>query len=291
MSSSVPVGVIIVTYNSADVIEPCLESLKTASKHPLNVVVVDNASTDGTPYFVADHFPKVTIVRNPRNFYYAKANNQGLVHTGQSDVLLLNPDVVFPVDGVDEMRRILHSDDSIAAVAPRLVDPAGKRQQSLRELPGLDTLWYDLLGLSFLFRGSTRFDRWRMGYFNGREPRDVEQPMASCLLIRHSVIAKIGLFDERYPMFFNDVDWCKRVNNRGWRVRYTPDVMVRHVGGASTRKRKVKMVWMSHAAYYRYLRQYNCRPLHKRIALWLTAPFLWLAAVARSVWWGVFKRN
>lgn len=281
------VGVIIVTYNSRGDIGPCLESVAAASSSPVSIVVVDNASTDGTADLIASRFPNVTLIRNQANRFYAAANNHGLERAGGEYILLLNPDVVLPVGGIDAMVAVIEQDQRYAAVAPQLVGPDGKRQHSLREFPTLATLWFDLLGLSFLIPRSRLLGRWRMEYFDGQTARDIPQPMASCLLIRRQAIAQIGFFDERYPMFFNDVDWCKRVWDNGWRIRYTPDVRARHIGGASTRRRKVRMIWMSHASYFRYLRQYCSRPLWRRLAVWLSAPFLFLAAVLRSVVWGL----
>lgn len=281
------VGVVIVTYNSKGEIAACLESVSAASSSPVSIVVVDNASRDGTPELVESAFPDVTLLRNPTNRYYAAANNQGLEHAGGQYVLLLNPDVVLPVGGIDALTAVIGQDEKYAAVAPQLIGPDGVRQYSLRDFPGLTTLWYDLLGLAFLFPRSKRFGRWRMGDFDGQTERDVPQPMASCLLIRRSVISKIGLFDERYPMFFNDVDWCKRAWSNGWRIRYTPSVRVHHIGGASTKRRKIRMIWMSHAAYFRYLRQYCEGSFLRKIALWCSAPFLFFAAIVRSVWWGM----
>jgi N-acetylglucosaminyl-diphospho-decaprenol L-rhamnosyltransferase len=280
------VGVIIVTCNSRGEIVACLDSIAPASSAPISIVVVDNASHDGTPELVESAVPNVCLIRNQTNRYYAAANNQGLVHAGGQYILLLNPDVVLPAGGIDALVTVLEQDEKIAAVAPQLTAPDGRRQHSLREFPGLATLWYDLLGLSFVFARSRRFGRWRMGYFDGQTERDVPQPMASCLMIRRRVIAEIGLFDERYPMFFNDVDWCKRVWDRGWRIWYTPSVRVCHAGGASTRRRKVRMIWMSHAAYFRYLRQYCSKPLWRQLAVWTSAPFLLFAAFVRMAWWG-----
>jgi GT2 family glycosyltransferase len=283
------IGVVIVTYNSAGEIGDCLESLKAASTRPLSIVVVDNASPDGTLEKVRQ-FPDVEIISNNVNRYYAAANNQGVARVAGRHILLLNPDVMLPVSGADALAAVMDSDERLAAVAPMLVDPSGKRQQSLREFPGFDTLWYDLLGLSYIFPRSPRFGRWRMGYFDGKSERDVPQPMASCLMIRRSVLAEIGFFDERYPMFFNDVDWCKRVHDRNWRIRYTPDVQARHIGGASTRQRKLRMIWMSHTAYLQYLRHYHASTIGRRLALYLSAPVLYFAAALRSIWWG-FRRT
>jgi GT2 family glycosyltransferase len=284
------VGVLIVTYDSASDIAACLEGVASASSHPLRVVVVDNASTDDTTAILERTFPNVTLIRNSENRYYAAANNQGLQHALGRYVLLLNPDVVLPIGGIDAMVRLLDERPQHAAVAPMLIGTDGRRQRSLRELPGLDTLWFDLLGLSFLFPHSCRFGRWRMGYFDGKAQRDVEQPMASCLLIRRDAIAVFGLFDERFPMFFNDVDWCRRAKEFGWKILYTPDVVARHKGGSSTRTHKIRMIWMSHFAYFRYLRFHHSNSLPRRAAVRLNAPFLMLAALVRTIWWILIRR-
>jgi len=291
ISSGPEVGVLIVTYNSANDIIACLEGVQSASSHPLQVVVVDNASDDATSSIVERSFPGVMLIRNPSNRYYAAANNQGLPFALKRYVLLLNPDVVLPVAGIDAMTRLLEERPRCAAIAPRLIGPDGRRQLSLRELPGLDTLWFDLLGLSFLFPHSRLFGRWRMGYFDGQSECTVQQPMASCLLIRGDVLAALGLFDERYPMFFNDVDWCRRAQEAGWKILYTPDVVARHKCGSSTRTRKVKMIWMSHFAYFRYLLDHKSPGFLQAIALWGSLPLLLLGAIFRTCWWGVVRRR
>lgn len=279
------IGVLIVTYNSQADIAACLQAVAAASSSPLRVVVVDNASSDATTQIIAGSFPAITLIRNSGNCYYAAACNQGLPYAIAECVLLLNPDVVLPVGGIDAMARLLRDRPAHAAIAPMLIGEDGKRQRSLRELPGLDTLWYDLLGLSFLFPHSWRFGRLRMGYFDGQTEFDVQQPMASCLLIRREALATLGLFDERFPMFFNDVDWCRRVHSAGWKILYTPDVVARHKGGASTSARKVRMIWMSHLAYFRYLRLFDSPTILRRLVLWMTVPFLLLAAILRTLRW------
>lgn len=278
------VGVVIVAYNSADIIAPCLESLRRASSRPLHVVVVDNNSSDDTPEIVARHFPQATVVRNHVNVYYAAASNQGLRIVKGDHILLLNPDTVLPIGGIDALIEVFDAQNDCAAVAPMLVFPDGQRQPSLREFPALDTLWYDLLGLSLLFPKSRTFGRWRMGYFDGNTARAVDQPMASCLLVRKAVFDKVGVFDEAYPMFFNDVDWCKRVEDAGFLIWYTPDVKVGHIGGATVRKYRSRMIWMSHAAYFLYLRRLYSGNLIKTALTFLSGPPLFFAALIRSVW-------
>ncbi|MBI3871614.1 MAG: glycosyltransferase family 2 protein [candidate division Zixibacteria bacterium] len=284
------VDVIIITFNAADYIEPCLRSLPAASSRPMHIIVVDNASSDGTAAIVRRKVPNVTLVCNARNCYYAAACNQEIAVGDAGYILLLNPDTECPAGSIDALRDFLDLHPDAAAVAPKLVGPDGKRQNSLREFPGIDTLWYDLTGLSRLFPRSRRFGRWRMGYFDGESICAVDQPMASCLLVRREAFTTVGVFDERYPMFFNDVDWCRRLHEAGRTIYYTPNVTVRHLGGAATRRRKVRMIWMGHYAYGMYLlRLYRRRPITQLIVC-LTAPFLVLAAILRSFWWGVIKR-
>jgi N-acetylglucosaminyl-diphospho-decaprenol L-rhamnosyltransferase len=131
------VGVIIVTHNSKGDIGACLESIAPASSTPVSIVVVDNASHDGTPELVESAVPRVCLIRNQTNRFYAAANNQGLEHAGGQYILLLNPDVVLPIGGIDALVRLLDQDEKIAAVAPQLIGPDGRRQHSLREFPGV----------------------------------------------------------------------------------------------------------------------------------------------------------
>lgn len=285
------VTVVVVTYNSADIIGPCLQSLHGASSRPLQLVVVDNNSTDRTVDAVERAYSDLTLIRNAENLYYATASNQGIRAAKGEFVLLLNPDTIMPIGGIDALAEFLASRPDVAAVAPMLVSPDGRRQPTLRELPGLDTLWYDLTGLSFLFPRSRAFGRWRMGYFDGESDRPVEQPWASCLLVRRTVFERVGLFDESYPMFFNDVDWCRRIKEAGLSIWYTPAAKVTHIGGGTIRKYRLKMIWMGHMAYFRYLRRLHSRHAIRLCLVYLSAVPLVVAAVLRSIWWVVTRRG
>jgi hypothetical protein len=289
MSDDRTVGVVIVTYNSADVVGACLGSLLGAASTPMQVVVVDNDSSDDTGDLIAEQFPQVTLIRKDQNRFYAAASNQGIQRVSGRYILLLNPDTILPVGGIDALSIFLDSHPDAAAVAPQLVYPNGRRQPSLREFPGLDTLWYDLLGLAFLFPRSRTFGRWRMGYFDGQSERAVDQPMASCLMIRREALQQVGLFDESYPMFFNDVDWCARVKNAGLTIMYTPDIKITHQGGASVAKAKIRMIWMSHRAYWLYLSRLHRGHLFKRLLVDLSWPVLVLAAILRSLYWLIVR--
>jgi len=283
------IGVVIVTYNSADIIGPCLQSLHGASSRPLHLVIVDNNSNDRTVDAATRSFSELALIQNAANAYYAAASNQGIRVAKGSYILLLNPDTIMPEGGIDALADFMEKHPEAVAVAPMLIHPDGKRQSSLREFPALDTLWYDLLALSFLFPHSRIFGRWRMGCFDGATERKVDQPMASCLLIRREVFVKVGLFDESYPMFFNDVDWCKRIQEARMSIWYTPDVKVSHIGGATVKKYRAKMIWMSHSAYFRYLRRLHARDPLKLLLTYLSWPPLMLAGLLRSIWHSIRK--
>jgi GT2 family glycosyltransferase len=280
-----------VAYNSAPEIRACLDSLESAASGRIDIVTVDNASSDGTVDIVRSLFPHVTLIVNSTNRYYAAASNQGIAALEGEYVLLLNPDTVMSSGSIDTLCRFLDEHADAAAVAPRLIGPDGTYQPSVREFPGLDTLWYDLTGLAFLFPRSRVFGRWRMGYFDGSRGQIVDQPMASCLMIRREALIRIGMLDERYPMFFNDVDWCHRARQNGYSVYFSPTTAVCHQGGASITRAKVKMIWMGHLAYLRYLHHLHARNPLRRVAVWLSAPFVFLAAVLRSFWWGMVRRT
>lgn len=275
------VGVVVVTWNSARFIMNCLASIPRSPG--VQVIVVDNHSSDSTVKLVNAEFPGVLLIRNSRNTGYAHANNQGLSelgfrHEGTGDrvqglgkdsaprpptpaprlVLLLNPDTVLPSGGLERMVEYLDAHPEAGALAPRLVDSDGNPQASVRRFP----TWRNMLGALFGRGGD-----YRRSDFDYNTAQEVEQPMASCLLLRGEALAGIGLFDEQFPMFFNDVDLLKRMHDAGWKVLYYPDVSVWHHVGGSTEQRRQAMILSSHHSLFRYFRK------HDRSGWW------WLKAV------------
>ncbi len=286
MSTDSPgIAVVIVTYNSARDIAPCLQAL-AASKcaGAVDTVVVDNASGDGTAELVAREFPGVQLIGNEENRYYAAACNQGAAAGEGEYILLLNPDVQLAEDTLQKLYEYLEDHADVAAVAPKLVWPDGKIQLSVRTFPTYATLWCEVTGLSRLFPRHPVFGRWRKNLVGIDSPVDVDQPMASCFLVRRTVWDELGGFDERFPMFFNDVDFCYRIKKSGGRIVYLPQVIAIHGLGASVRPAMAKMVWFSHAGFLRYLRKHHLSGfgLFKYI---ISAPVFMAAALARSFFW------
>lgn len=287
MGADCLLSAVVVTYNSAGDIGPCLQAVRAGKGVGETVIaVVDNASSDGTADVVAREFPDIRMIRNEINVYYARACNQGARAAGSSAkyLLLLNPDVCLREDALNLLTGCLEQNADVAAVAPKLVWPDGKAQRSVRRFPTYSTLWCELLGLSRLFPNHPGFSRWRMNLDNVRDAVDVDQPMASCLLIRRAVWDALGGFDERFPMFFNDVDLCYQIKQSEWRIVYLPQAMATHRLGGSVRPVMAKMVWFSHVGFLRFLRRHHRQPADL-VKYLLSMPIVILAAVLRSVYW------
>jgi len=275
-------------YNSVGDIGVCLRALAASEGEvSLNAVVVDNASTDGTAELVARDFPDVQLIKNERNVYYAAACNQGAQTVEGDYVLLLNPDVQVAPNSLRLMIEYIEKTPYTASVAPKLVYPDGRVQQSVRRFPSYATLWYEMLGLGRLFPKHLRFGRWRMNLDGVEQPVDVNQPMASCLLIRRAMWDELGGFDEQFPMFFNDVDLCYRIKRAGARIVYLPQVTAVHRLGRSVRPVMPRMVWFSHLGFLRYLRKYHDSSFDS-IKYLLSVPLAVVVAGLRSIFW-LFK--
>lgn len=201
-------------------------------------------------------------------------------------ILLLNPDVQLREDTIYQLVSFLQSHEDVAAVAPKLLYPEGRLQQSVRRFPTYATLWSTMTGLARIIPDHPVFGSWRIDLSQQREPLDVDQPMASCLLIRRNVWEQMDGFDEQYPMFFNDVDLCYRIKEAGWRIVYVPEAVATHWEGDSVRPVMPQMIWFSHAAFLRYLRLHH-RSSWDDLRYLVTAPVFYLVAGLRWLHWVV----
>lgn len=283
-------SVCIVNWNTRDDLRECLQAL---TKHPFmhgaqEVIVVDNGSHDGSAAMVAAEFPEAVLIANPANESYARGTNQALARATGDLLLLLNPDARVTPGALDTLAETLAAHPEVAAAAPRLVYEDGKTQPSVRGFPDPLPLLCDILKLSRLFPNSPTVGAYRMAYFDYDKPGPAPQPMASCFLIPRRVYETVGGMDERFPLFWNDVDWCLRARDAGMLPWYTPAATVVHaVGGTTTRTRGVRRVavWESHRAllrlYHKHYRARTPRPLYALLTLLVT-----LGAWARTGRWG-----
>ncbi|MCI0531464.1 MAG: glycosyltransferase family 2 protein [candidate division Zixibacteria bacterium] len=276
------VSIVIVSWNSRKFIEPCLNSILNQNGVSSEIILIDNHSQDGTAEIALRNFPQVKIISNMKNLLYAAACNQGIAVSNADLILLLNPDTELQTDCLERMIRYMKADPGTAALGPQMISPQGKILPSCRSFPGYLTLLWEITGLSRLFPAHPVFGSWRMGDFNFKEFHEVNQPMGSAVLIRKEVLERAGGMDERFPLFFNDVDLCYRIKKSGGRIIFFPEARVVHHVGASTGRRKIAKIYYSHSGFAKYLRKHHSRGL-KPILFVCAAAALLIAAGVRII--------
>jgi GT2 family glycosyltransferase len=256
-------SIVIVNWNTRDYLMGVLASIRQhPPAAPYEVIVVDNGSTDGSPDAVEAAFPDVTLIRNAGNEGYARGNNQGMERAQGRYVLLLNPDVVVGENALNRALAYMEARPDVGAIGAKLIGSDGQIQRSVRGFPTPWAVACEALGLSRLFPKSRLFAAYRMGWFTYDVECEVDQPMGTFLMIRRSVLDVVGVLDERFPIFFNEVDWCFRAKKAGFRIMFVPDVSVVHYGGGSTRLVAPQMAWESRRGLLAYYRKHYPHPAH-----------------------------
>lgn len=277
-SSLITLSIVIVNWNTRDYLLGALRSIYAAPpSFPFETIVVDNASSDGSAEAVARECPQAHLIANSENTGYARGNNQGIEASTGRYVLLLNPDVVLPPGGLERAVALLEERPEVGALGVKLVNPDGSPQASVRGFPTPLAVLWEAIGLSRLFPRSRLFGAYRMTWFTYNREAEVDQPMGTFLLIPRRVLEDVGPLDERFPIFFNEVDWCYRARRRGWKILFSPCVEVVHYGGGSTRQVSARMAWESRRGLLDFYRKHYTSPLFAPI-YWIAAASSWLHA-------------
>lgn len=274
-------AVVILSYNRADLLADCLDSLYAApTRCALSVWVVDNASSDGSAGLVRERYPRARLIVSPVNGGFSYGNNLALARIlaeGSADyVLLLNNDTVVPPGALDGLVAYLEAHPEAGVVGPRLLLPDGSLDLACRRsFPTPEVSFYRMAGLARLFPRSPRFARYNMTYLDPGQETEVDAVVGACMLLRASVIAEVGLLDEQFFMYGEDLDWCYRIKQYGWRVVYYPGVVVHHYKRASSTRRAMPSI----RAFYEAMRIFHRKhyaattaaPLNALIELGITA--------------------
>lgn len=222
------VSIIIVSWNALPLLRQCLPSVVATDYPNLEVILADNASTDGSAAWVAEHFPQVKIVRHPENWRFCRGNNAAVPHATGDYILFLNNDVEVPPDWLRPLVDALERAPDVAAVQPKLLQYDDRDRF---EYAGAAGGYLDRFGYPFT-RGRLFFtmepDR---GQYDA--PRDVFWATGAALLVRRAALDQVGLFDERFEMHMEEIDLCWRLQRHGYRVRVEPASTVYHIGGGS----------------------------------------------------------
>ena len=256
VGSTVDVTVVVVSYNSRNWLERCLSPVvhQSGDVLGLEVIVVDNASTDGSAAFVRERFPGVTVIESNVNLGFGAGCNRAFAVAKGRTIILVNPDCELQPGAIGALHRFLRDHPRIGAVGGRLAYGDGSFQHAAFRFPSLAQVFLDFFPMN-----------WRLteSRLNGRYPRAIDTTAFECdavlgalMAIRRTAIAGTGGFDERYFMYVEEIDWCKRLRAFGWEVWHCPDAMGVHHSGQSTRTVAARMFVELHRSRLHYFRRY-----------------------------------
>jgi GT2 family glycosyltransferase len=253
---------VVVSYDVRDLLSDCLTSLhRTVLDHSFEVLVVDNASSDGSPEMVAQQFPEATVLRMGSNAGFSRANNHGIRHARGRHLLLLNADTVVGPGAVDRLIEFLDATPAAGIAAPLLLNPDLTDQGTARAFPTAAAAVFGRR--SPLSRAFPR-NRWSRRYLVGRqrhgdEPFEIDWVSGACMAMPRAVADRVGGLDEGFFMYWEDADWCRRVKSAGHSVHCVPSSRVVHLEGGSRRGWPARHVWIFHQSVFRYYAKHHAR--------------------------------
>lgn len=276
-------SILIVSWNTRDMLAQCLASV---AAHPpegeYEVIVVDNASADGSAAMVRADFPAVALLENVDNPGFAGANNQAIARSRGRYLLLLNPDTVVEAEALAALVAFMDAQPDAGAAGALLLNADGSLQLSCHPSP---TLFREVCQL-FHLDGLYPLANYRMADWPRDTPRPVETARGAALIVRREVIERVGPLDASYFMYSEEVDWCLRIRRAGWRIYWVPQSRVVHYGSQSTRQVAAAMFVQLYRGKLHYFRKnfgraqgvlYKGVLLAAAVARILPAPLVWLA--------------
>lgn len=279
------VSALVVSHNVKDLLLQCLRAFYATSDVPVEVVVVDNGSTDGSAAAVTAEFPKATVLVEQKNLGYGRAANIGLERCRGRFVLLINPDVTVDPNSVGRLSDFLMTRPEAGAVGPRLLMPDGRLDPDCRRsFPVPSTLFYRTVGLSRLFPKSPRFGRHNMGHVDESDVHEMDAGSADCLMLRMTAVDRIGFFDPRYFMFGEDIDLCYRLKLGGWKVFYLPNARATHHRRAATTRAQREALYQRHRAMWTFHFKHHAKDVSAfgNGLVWAQIWGRWVAASVRD---------
>lgn len=254
------VSIVVVSHNVKELLIECLRSLDVErASRPLEVILVDNDSRDDTPYAVATRFPWVRLIVNAQNRGFSRAVNEGLRFTTGEFVLVLNPDTVVPPGTITRAVQELERRPDVGMLGCKLVRPDGTFDHACkRGFPTLMSALYYFSGLSSRFPGSPRFAQYTAAHLGIDEIGPVDAVNGAFMLVRRSAVTDVGPLDERFWLWAEDLDWCQRYWEHGWKVLYWPDVEVLHHKSASVGDhRSLRLNFAFHRSIWLYYAKHH----------------------------------
>ncbi len=254
MNKTPILSIIIVNYNVRQLLKGCLQSLEdTFPQENVEIIVVDNHSTDKSAAMLRKEFPQVKVIENETNRGFAAANNQGLRQSQGEYILLLNPDTVVLPNALREMVNFIEIHSDAGALGCKILNADGTLQSSCRNFPSLTTIFLENTGLYRLLSVSKRLRNRYLILWDHDQIRAVDSVKGACLMVRKDVIDQIGFLDEAFFLYGEEVDLCKRISDAGWNIYFTPDAQIVHYDKQSSRlhvQRNLAQQYKARLLYY-----------------------------------------
>ncbi|MBI1877531.1 MAG: glycosyltransferase family 2 protein [Chloroflexi bacterium] len=274
-------SIIIVNWNVKDLLYNCLESLLVACDSTPNltteIIVVDSASTDGSPEMVRDYFPQVQLIASEQNLGYAKGNNVGVAAAQGRYLFLLNPDTEVQPGALARLLDYMGAHPTVGALGPQLLWPDGSIQSSRRRFPTLGSLFWESTLLEHWFPHNHHIRAYHLAGQPADQPQKVEWVVGAAILIRREAWLQVGPIDQGFFMYFEEADWCRRSAEAGWETHYLPTAQVTHYEGKSSEQVVTARTLRFQRSKLHYTRKYFGRGWASllRFFLWFTFAFQW----------------
>ena len=252
------ITVIIVNWNTKNLLCDCLTSVyKTLADLSFEIIVVDNASSDGSVAMLQKHYPQIRVIANSENRGFGAANNQGFAQMKGRYALLLNTDAVLTEGAAQKLLAFAERHLDAAIVCGQLLNADGSKQNSVAAFPTLLTLAANTSLLEYLFPNKYPSKRYQH-----REPVEVESAIGACMLIRKKALDEVSFFDERYFFFFEETDLAYAMRQAGWRIWHVPDARIYHLQGQSIGRNANSRIEF-YRSRYQFLRKWHSRAYYR----------------------------
>ena len=290
-STMIELSVVIVNYNVKSFLEQALLSIFKALEGIVSeVFVVDNGSGDGSGHLVRERFPQVHLIENRDNRGFARANNQALRKARGKTICLVNPDTLIREDTFRVCLDYLHAHPAVGAVGCKILNPDGSLQLSCRR--SFPTPWVaftKIVGLSFLFPESKIFGKYNLTYLDPDKTTEVDALSGSFMIVRKKTVAEVGLLDEAFFLYGEDLDWCYRIRQKGWKIVYLPETQIIHYKGQSTKEVPFNSLQIFYEAMHIFVKKHfrkgwSLLPMwFLLLGVWIRGGFSFLSRIFRNL--------
>lgn len=248
----VDVSVIILNYNTCELTLNALRSVyESKTSYTFEVILIDNHSTDDSLVRIKAEYPQVKLIENKINVGYSRGNNQGMREASGRYVLLLNSDTILEEQTLEIMISYMDKNIEVGASGCKIVLPDGSLDKACkRGFPTPLASFYYAFGFSKLFPDKPHFNQYQLSHLDSDHEYDVDCLVGAFMLVRKQVIDQVGMLDESFFMYGEDIDWCYRIKQAGWRIYYYPRTKITHYKGASSRRKPVKIIYEFHRAMF-----------------------------------------